>query len=340
MMPNWREAGAPARSDRLAAALALTLVLAGAWPAPSPASAQEQGQVDVVLDGKGWGHGVGMAQDGALAMGAAGSSTEEILAAFYPGTSLGEAGGAIDVSITSQPAVEIGFPAGGQVRDASSGQQSAGFPVTVQPGGSVAVSGDGGLFRVVPLAGAVPEPLPPPPPTTTVPNAPTVPPTVAPPLEPTSSGPLWAVPAGGATAEVGGTGRYRGILRMEGGDGGVQVVNRVDVEDYLRGMGEIRDPGWPAASLQAQAIAARTYAVRAIRSGSTLCPDDRCQVYLGATAEYSAMDSAVAATAGQVLLYNGSLALSVYSARGGGISATPAEGFRKPDGEYHQLVSS
>src|SRR5215210_4334215 len=49
-------------------------------PVPSPVTEPE-----VILDGKGWGHGVGMTQDGAYAMGAAGASAEEILAAFYPG---------------------------------------------------------------------------------------------------------------------------------------------------------------------------------------------------------------------------------------------------------------
>jgi len=270
-------------------------------------------------------------------MGAAGSSTEEILEAFYPGTSLGEAGGNVEVSVASQPAVEIALPSGGLLVDALSGAPSPGFPVTVSPGGSVAVSIDGGRYRVAPLAGAVPEPLPPPPPVTTVPDTPEAPPAPAPDPELTSSGPLWAVPAEDTTTEVGGAGRYRGVLRLEGGDGGLEVVNQVDVEDYLRGMGEIRDPGWPAAALGAQAVAARTYAVRAIRAGGTLCPDDRCQVYLGVTAEYPAMDRAVAATAGQVLLYGGSLAQTVYSASGGGVSASPEEGFGDSGTAYPYL---
>ena len=81
----------------------------------------------------------------------------------------------------------------------------------------------------------------------------------------------------------------------------LRLVNHVDVEQYLRGMGEVRDPGWPASALRAQAIAARTYALRAMAGGGQLCDTQQCQVYLGAQAEYGAMDKAVTATRGQVV---------------------------------------
>lgn len=134
--------------------------------------------------------------------------------------------------------------------------------------------------------------------------------------------------------------RYSGTLETSTDGSRVQLVNTVNVEKYLRGMGEVRDPGWPPASLRAQAIAARTYALRAPAAGATLCSTDRCQVYLGETVEYGAMNAAVDDTEGQVVLYKGSLALSVYSASGGGISATPEEGFGSPDREYPYLRSA
>ena len=71
-------------------------------------------------------------------------------------------------------------------------------------------------------------------------------------------------------------------------------VNQVNVETYLRGMGEVRNPSWPTASLRAQAIASRTYALRAMAANGELCDTQRCQVYIGSDAEYSAMDKAVA----------------------------------------------
>jgi len=132
--------------------------------------------------------------------------------------------------------------------------------------------------------------------------------------------------------------RYRGVIRVSDAGGGLQLVNQINVEQYLRGMGEVREPGWPAAALQTQAIAARTYALRS--AGGVLCSTDQCQVYLGETAEYGAMDAAVAATSGQVVRYRGGLADTVYSANGGGFTATPEEGFGggQSDTPYLQAV--
>ena len=323
------------RAAKRGLAAVLVVVPAVMSPAVTPVMAQGEPEAEVVLEGRGWGHGVGMAQDGALAMGAAGSSTEDILATFYPGTSLASGGGNVEVAVVDgQPAVEIAFPAGGEVLDSASGEQSPGFPVTVSPGGSVSLFLEDGLYRAEPLAGAAAAPLPEADPAE--PADPAVPSTPPPPAIPTSSRPLWAVPPDGSSTVVGDH-RYRGVLQASGGGGGIQVVNRVDVEDYLRGMGEIRDPGAPATALQAQAIAARTYAVRAVRAGRTLCRDERCQVCLGTTGEYAAMDAAVADTAGQVLVYEGSLAETVYSASGGGISASPEEGFGDNDAQYPYL---
>ena len=48
----------------------------------------EMGPEEVVLRGHGWGHGVGLCQIGAAAMAEAGRSYREILAFYYPGTSL------------------------------------------------------------------------------------------------------------------------------------------------------------------------------------------------------------------------------------------------------------
>jgi SpoIID/LytB domain protein len=103
-------------------------------------------------------------------------------------------------------------------------------------------------------------------------------------------------------------------------------------------MGEVRDPGWPQAALRTQAIAARTYALRS--TGGELCDYDRCQVYLGAGAEYGAMDRAVSDSRGQVVTYGGGLATTVYSANGGGFSATAAEGFGAGSANYPYLKAA
>jgi SpoIID/LytB domain protein len=154
-----------------------------------------------------------------------------------------------------------------------------------------------------------------------------------------SSQALRAVPSGGSTVSVTERSRtYRGTLETRLDAAGLlRVVDVVDVESYLKGMGEVRNPKWPAASLRTQAIAARTYALRAMAAGGEICDDTRCQVYLGAQAEYAAMNKAVSDTASQVVLYKGKLASTVYSANAGGFSASREEGFGTSGDGYPYL---
>src|SRR5438477_7532420 len=103
----------------------------------------------IVIDGRGWGHGVGMAQDGALWMGRAGSQTNQILGQFYPGTKIGKGSGAVRVSVLAPQASNeavVTFPSGGEVRDALSGQQSTGFPVKIPAGGQARLRYDGARY--------------------------------------------------------------------------------------------------------------------------------------------------------------------------------------------------
>jgi stage II sporulation protein D len=362
---------------RLLACLSLLAAIA-------PVSSAHAAVPVLVIDGKGWGHGVGMAQDGAFWMGKAGQSTNQILGHFYPGTSIGHASGTILVAVLDVPSHDtvVSFPNGGDVRDAESGTQSTGFPVSVGPGGSVHVWFDGAYhaqavgggqhaagastssgpspeeahltsYQIpttsIPKTTTTTKPLLP---TTSVPPKPTPttrPPTTQPPPPPasppppqpgaaTSGRPLWAVPANGGVTSLPAKGRqYRGTISITN-TGPLHFVNHIDVEQYLRGMGEVRDSSWPQASLKTQAVAARTYALRS--AGGELCDYDRCQVYLGAGAEYAAMDKAVADTRGQVVTYGGALASTVYSANAGGFSATAPEGFGPSSPNYPYLKAA
>ncbi|HZQ27823.1 MAG TPA: SpoIID/LytB domain-containing protein [Acidimicrobiales bacterium] len=350
----------------------------------------------LVVDGKGFGHGVGMAQDGAYWMGRSGATTAQILGQFYPGTKVAKASSEVRVVVlpaSPDGTVIVAFPNGGEVRDARSGAQSAGFPVQVPPGGQVRLHGDGTRYWVeggqaqgqaqggqpqaqAQAQGGWNQPADPtvraaqlptttttdvptttttsmpttsttsttqPPSTTTSTTAPEPPPSSPPPPPqpsgPTTSRSLWAVPSGSGTVAVPARDRrYRGVVEATAAGGPFRLVNQVDVEQYLRGMGEVRDPRWPAASLRAQAIAARTYALRATAAGNELCDDTHCQVYLGAQVEYAAMDKAVSDTRGQVLTFGKGLASTVYSANGGAYSASRTEGFGTPDdGGYPYL---
>ncbi len=345
----------------LGALVALVVALA---PFGAPPAAADTGPV-LVIEGRGFGHGVGMAQDGAYAMALAGSTAPAILSHFYPGTAIARRTATVRVGVLDAPgSVLVALPGGGEVRDAPSGAQSPGFPVTVSPGGSVRLSFDGAKYKVTALSGAavstvVPAPSPAPATVpTTVPVAATtsttalnlldpllsalvpttVPPsTVAPPVTTAAAGAaakeavsgraLWAVPRADSVVALPEAGRsYRGTIIAAGAGRGLQLTNELDVEQYLRGMGEM-PASWPAAALQAQAIAARTFAIRAAAAGRTLCDDQQCQVYIGAGNETAATTAAAAATRGQVLTYRGALAETVYSASAGGMSATAEEGF-------------
>lgn len=177
--------------------------------------------------------------------------------------------------------------------------------------------------------------------TTTAPSERPPPPPPPPPAadrSPSTGRPLWAVPADGGTVGVPARSRrYRGLVEATGAGGTLRLVNEIDVEQYLRGMGEVRDPSWPPASLRAQAVAARTYALRAMSVAGELCDTQRCQVYLGADAEYGAMNKAVADSARQVIVFGRSLASAVYSANGGGFSASREEGFGTTGAGYPYL---
>lgn len=348
--------------------------------APAPAFAEPT--TLLVVEGRGFGHGVGMPQDGAYALAAKGASAGAILAHFYPGTALGRGGATVRVGVLDSPgAVVVVLPSGGEVRDAAAGVQSPGFPITVNPGGSVSLAFEGGKYKATPLAGATlnrapaapvpvaPPPTPPPttttvPPTTvttnlldallqplvstTVPAKAAAPPGAAPSVTvppaqnfALSGRSLWAVPRGDATVALPGSGRsYRGLIQAATGGKGLQLTNEVDVEQYVRGLGEM-PAGWPAAALQAQAITARTFAIRAAAAGKTLCDTQQCQVYIGAGNESGSTTAAAVATKGQVLTYKGALAETVYSASAGGITGTAEEGFGpgSPDLPYLKPIT-
>ena len=143
---------------------------------------------------------------------------------------------------------------------------------------------------------------------------------------------LYLPPAPGSRVELGGQ-TYRGgvLLRVQGQ--GVQVINVVDVEDYLRGVVAAEMPAsWPAAALDAQAVIARTYVAARISPGKPYdtCATEQCQVYRGVRGEHPATDAAVARTAGQVLAYGGQPAQTYFSSDSGGYAASSAEVWNTP----------
>ncbi len=101
---------------------------------------------------------------------------------------------------------------------------------------------------------------------------------------------------------------------------GSRVV-RVPLERYVRGVVSAEMPSsWPAAALEAQAVASRTYALTSHAGGARfdVYSDTRSQVYLGKAAETASTNAAVAATAGQVVTYAGKPVPTYYFASSGG----------------------
>jgi stage II sporulation protein D len=100
-------------------------------------------------------------------------------------------------------------------------------------------------------------------------------------------------------------------------------VLKIELESYVRGVIAAEMPAsWPAAALEAQAVASRTYALTAHAGGSRfdVYSDTRSQVYEGAAAETPQTNAAVAATAGQIVLYRGHPATTYFFASSGGMT--------------------
>ena len=106
--------------------------------------------------------------------------------------------------------------------------------------------------------------------------------------------------------------RYRGEAVLLRGTAGVTVVNRVGIEGYLRSVVAL-ELGFRAPSdqeaVKAQAVAARTYALRFLGRrealGFDVFPTDADQVYGGVDSEFPEVTAAVEATTGVILTYEG-----------------------------------
>lgn len=101
------------------------------------------------------------------------------------------------------------------------------------------------------------------------------------------------------------------------------TVHRIPLERYVRGVVSAEVPSeWPAAALEAQAIASRTYALTAHAGGSKfdVYADTRSQVYRGAAAETPQTNAAVAATTRQIVTYAGAPAITYFFADSGGMT--------------------
>lgn len=119
---------------------------------------------------------------------------------------------------------------------------------------------------------------------------------------------------------------YEGEIVVRAQGGRITVVNKIDVEKYLRGVLGIEiSPVWTLEVLKAQAVISRTYALSSIgkhsAEGFDVCDTDHCQVYRGVNVHGKTTDQAVIQTRGQVVVYRGALARTFFSSDCGGATA-------------------
>jgi stage II sporulation protein D len=142
--------------------------------------------------------------------------------------------------------------------------------------------------------------------------------------------------------------RYRGEVLVHASDNGITVVNRLPVDDYLKGVvpmeiGNTRTMEEFAAA-EAQAVAARSYAY--VRLGGEterrwydLRPTVVDQAYGGVNAETVVGTRAVEATAGLVLKYDDRIVNAPYHSTCGGTTAEAPEAWPTRGEPFLQRVS-
>jgi SpoIID/LytB domain protein len=296
----------------------LAFVLA---PAASPAQQTDSSGLPqdgtIYIRGHGWGHGRGMGQWGARGMAAQGQTAADIITHFYSGVSV----------TTRAPEQLLVLVAGGPSSVVTS---DAPFTVRWQSGSPIAAGGsDVPYVRVTPTAsGTRVEGAPAPAGPWTLLGDGTQPVAFAP-----GSKTLQVVSDSGSRRY------YRGsLLTVRTSPTRVVTINDVNVDYYLYGVVPREMPtSWPAEALNAQAIAARTYALnkkdraRAAKRLYDICATSSCQAYGGAARrtstgqfvplENSATTEAVKATAGQIASINGAPVFAEFSSSSGGYSA-------------------
>jgi SpoIID/LytB domain protein len=124
---------------------------------------------------------------------------------------------------------------------------------------------------------------------------------------------------------------YRGKLqiRYNPHNNSLVPINILNVEEYLLGVISSEMPvQFPDEALRAQAVLARTYALKLKGKhkhyGYDLCDMQNCQVYGGVRAEHSRANAAVLSTWGETLQYNNKPIEGVFSANSGGLTQDAA----------------
>ena len=239
----------------------------------------------LIVSGHGWGHGVGMSQWGAYGYALHGWGYKRILFHYYPGTSLEKRG---------EPNVRVLL-----VQGASGARIGCATQITAYDGRRFTRHLPAKTYAVGPrflLPVSHPKGV-----------------------HPFAHG-VVHFSCEHAALTLGGR-PYRGNLVVRRSGATISVINSLDLDDYVRGVVPSESPArWPLAELEAQAVAARSYAVAQLKPSARydLVPDTRNQVYGGMAAERPRSNWAVGLTEGQILTYGGQVARTYYSSSSGG----------------------
>jgi stage II sporulation protein D len=261
-----------------------------------------KGTPQFLVSGHGWGHGVGMSQYGAEGFAQNGYTYDEILAHYYPGTDLGTTTAkSIRVLLATNASLTVSSAGTWKVKDA------AGATTTLQPG---KVTLNPQLNLTLP-GDTTPKQF----------TGPLV-------FSATAAYPLYFKKP------------YRGTFTVTSDGSKLTLVDTVGLEPYLYGVVPSEMPStWHDEALKAQAVAARSYALAVRKTGAPydVYDDTRSQVYGGILAESPAATAAVDETAGQILTYDGQVAVTYFYSTSGGRTAAIADVWRSAPVPY--LVS-
>lgn len=306
-------------------AAAATLLLA-AGPASAsgndPVVTVAPGVTTLTVSGDGWGHGRGMSQWGAQGAALQGLTYDQILAFYYPGTQQSSiASGKIKVLITADTDNNLKIAPAPRLRvhDLGNGRtyklrKAARAWRLKSVGGQTRVYYKRGHWHLYKTGGRK---------------------ALAGDGEFKSSAKQLTLklPSGGRV--------YRGKLRFAGSD----TVNVVSMEQYLRGVVPAESfTSWRPAALQAQAVAARSYAAFERDANPTryfsVYDTTASQAYRGVAIENANTDAAISATANRFVTYGGKPAFTEFSASSGGWTTTGSKPYQLAQPDLYDTTAS
>jgi stage II sporulation protein D len=288
-----------------------------------PVSAVAGASPVFIVDGHGWGHGHGMGQYGARAMAKAGYTWPQIVHTYYTGVALHRRAQhdrirvlvkRVDaVLVRAEPRITLTWSSGKTIVSHTGGviyrihRSSIGYTI------DAAMSQTGPWHHIA--SGHAPE------------------------IRVTASRRIEVL--GDHSSRF-----YAGVLEVRPSGSKLAVIDTLALNQYVAEVVPREMPAsWPKAALQAQAVAARTYALRVAEVARTrhrvydICASAACQVFGGyarttdagiVVLENYRSNVATRSTAGQVMLWHGTPILAEYSSSTGGYTASGGTPYLKP----------